>query len=83
VKRILESTRQKIVRDILRRETIALVGRKPGHTTGDLAYGWFRAIRPWRKIGQVEAALRLGEILRELETEGLVRREDRKWFPVP
>jgi hypothetical protein len=83
MKRILQSAQQKLVRDILRREAIALVGRKPGHTTGDLAYGWFRAIRPWRKIGQVEAALRLGEILRELETEGLVRREDRKWFPVP
>jgi hypothetical protein len=81
MKRILESTRQRIVRDILRREAIGLVGRKPGHTTGDLAYGWFAAIRPWRKIGQVEAALRLGEILRELEAEGLVRREDRKWFP--
>jgi hypothetical protein len=81
VKRILQSAQQKLVRDILRRETIALVERKPGHTTGDLAYGWFRAIRPWRKIGQVEAALRLGEILRELESEGLVRREDRKWFP--
>jgi len=81
MKRIFQPTQQKIVRDILRRETIALVKRKPGHTTGDLAYGWFQAIRPWRKIGRVEAALRLGEILRELESEGLVRREERKWFP--
>jgi len=82
MKRILQSTQQKIVRDILRRETIALVKRKPGHTTGDLAYGWFQAIRPWRKIGRIEAALRLGEILRELEVECVVRREDRKWYPI-